>query len=143
MMLQPSVIHDSEISCDTTSVFTTPFSVKDILCMQVSNEPDYCCNNGVKKEPFEVHPQLWDNSLYNTNDFNYCSSSGGDRHYWNNDNFYSETYPHQYHQSPQQNASPTQIPTKDDIYIQTESPSKWKHFYKGVHLFNEFLWESF
>lgn len=122
-MLQPYEIHDSDISCDTTSVLTTPFSVKDILSMNLNNENEYC-NGNLKKEHYATHSQFWDNNVFTT-EYNYCCNNGNDnRHYWTGDNVYIETYSQQYNHNAQQNESPIRLPVKDEGYMQTESPSK-------------------
>lgn len=123
MMLQSYDIHESEISCDTTSVLTTPFSVKDILNMNMNNDNEYC-NSSVKKEPCSMHPQFWDNTVFTTNEYNYYCNNGSDsRSYWNSDNVYGETYA-QYNHNNLQNESPLRASIKEDGYVQTDSPSK-------------------
>lgn len=124
MMLQSYDIQDSEISCDTTSILTTPFSVKDILNMNINNENEYCCNSSVKKETFTLQPQFWENTVFTTNDYNYFCNSGSERHYWNSDNVHSESYSQQYGQNFSQNDLSGRLPVKEDGYDQSDSSSK-------------------
>lgn len=122
-MLQSYEIQDSEISCDTTSVLTTPFSVKDILNMNINN--DEYSNAGIKREPLEMHSQFWDNRVFTTNDYNYyCSNSSDNRHYWNSDNnVYSDTYYQQYTPNMTQPESSLRTIVKDDSYAETDNNS--------------------
>lgn len=131
-MLQPYDIQNSEISCDTTSVLTTPFSVKDILNMNITND-DYC-SSGIKKESFPMQQQFWDNAVFNPNEYNnyYCNNSSDNKHYWNSDNLYGETYVQQYHSDIQQNQSPIRTSVKDDAYHETDSPSKFYYFHSRL-----------
>lgn len=127
MMLQPYDIQESEISCDTTSVLTTPFSVKDILNMNINNDSNYCIS-GIKKEPYEMHPQFWDNTVFPTNECQYyCNNVGDNRHYWSSDSVYCDTYSQQYHPNIQQVESPVRTPVQADGCIPTESPSKFTY----------------
>lgn len=135
MMLQPYEIHDSEISCDTTSVLTTPFSVKDILNMNITNE-DYC-GGFIKKEPMPMQPQFWDNAVFTPNEYNYyCNSSSDNRHYWNSDNVYGESYVQQYNPDIQTNDSPVRSLVKDDGCNETDNPSKL-HFFGNRHILKQ------
>lgn len=123
MMLQPYDIQDSEISCDTTSVLTTPFSVKDILNMNINND-EYSIS-GIKREAHEMHSQFWDNRVFITNDYNYyCNNSSDNRHYWNSDNNYGDTYCQQYPPNITQPEPSLRTLVKDDSYTETDNSSK-------------------
>lgn len=146
MMLQPYDIHDSEIACDTTSVLTTPFSVKDILNMNISN--DEYCSSSIKKEPFSTQQQFWDNTVFTPNEYNYyCNNSSENRHYWNSDNVYNETYVQHYNPDIQPNESPIRISAKDDGYNETDNPSKFYYFHNrlccGLHFYRELCSPTF
>lgn len=131
MMLQPYDIQESDISCDTTSVLTTPFSVKDILNMNLNNDNDYC-NNSVKKEPYEIAPQFWENSVFTSTEYYYYNNGSENRPYWNSDNSFGDTYSQQCLQNIQQNESAIRETCKDDGYTSTDSPSK-KNYVNHVH----------
>lgn len=125
MMLQPYEIHESENPCDTTSVMTTPFSVKDILNMNINNE-DYC-NNSIKltKDSYGMHSQFWDNSVFTSNEYNYyCGNNSDNRHYWNSDNVYGESYFPQHNPNIQMNEVPIRQSIKEEPYSETDNSSK-------------------
>lgn len=123
MMLQPYDINESENTCDTTSVMTTPFSVKDILNMNINNE-DYC-NNSIKKESYGVHPQFWDNNVFTSNEYNYyCNNNSDNRHYWTSDNVYCESYIQQHNPNNQMNEIPIRSSLKEEMYSETDNTSK-------------------
>lgn len=122
-MLQPYDIHESENPCDTTSVMTTPFSVKDILNMNIHNE-EYCTSS-IKKESYGVNPQFWDNTVFTSNDYNYyCSNNSDNRHYWNSDNVYCESYIQQHNPNFQMNEIPIRSSLKEEIYNEADNTSE-------------------
>ncbi|CAH1154047.1 unnamed protein product [Phaedon cochleariae] len=90
-MLQQYEINSTELHCDITS--TTPFSVKDILNMNVQHDSEIYMNNCVKKEPC----QFWDGSYFVSNEQynnNYHFGNDADSYinkaYWNCDNGYGQ-----------------------------------------------------
>lgn len=130
MLQQYEVGNTVDLTCDTTSALTTPFSVKDILNMQ--GESDFYTGS-VKREPYEMHQQYWDgsylgngdqygyygnevDSFVNKNYWGYCDNAyndGGASHIQQLSNMYS----HQQQEGQQR-------PGKDDGCDKIESPSK-------------------
>lgn len=130
MLQQYEVSNTVDLTCDTTSALTTPFSVKDILNMQ--GESDFY-GGSVKREPYEMHQQYWDGSYLGNGDQYgyYCNEvdSFVNKNYWGYcDNVYgdggashiqqlSNMYSHQQQDGQHR-------PGKDEGCSKVESPSK-------------------
>ncbi|KAJ8965212.1 hypothetical protein NQ314_004281 [Rhamnusium bicolor] len=125
MLQQYDVNNASELTCDTT---TTPFSVKDILNMNMQSESDFYTSS-VKKEPYGMHQQYWDTSYFGNNDQYgyYCSNevdSITSKNYWGCDNVYGDnSSPHIQQLSNMYSTHQTDTrPCKEEGYNKIESP---------------------
>ncbi|KAJ8975625.1 hypothetical protein NQ317_005738 [Molorchus minor] len=129
MLQQYDVSHQTELTCDTTSALSTPFSVKDILNMNMQTESDIYGN--VKKEHYHpamhVHQQYWDNSYLGNEQYGfYCNNevdSFANKNYWGCDSGYGEGNTHiQQLNSMYTHQDVEHRPDKDGGYIKIESP---------------------
>lgn len=133
-MLQQYDINSTEMSCDTSSALNTPFSVKDILNMNIETNSEYY-NNNIKKEFYSSHQQFWENShfcgspdygFYYNNDNN---DSCVNKSYWSGDT-HSDLMSPQIQQLQNmygchQNDIQHRVMVKvEEEYVKVESPSK-------------------
>ncbi|KAJ8938007.1 hypothetical protein NQ318_022940 [Aromia moschata] len=132
MLQQFDVNSASELTCDTTSALTTPFSVKDILNMNISQNDGDFYPNSVKKESYTVHhQQYWDNSYFGGNEqYGYYNSEVDsclvNKNYWGCDNAYAEgATPHiqQLNNMYNTQQEAAHRPAKDEGYVKIESPT--------------------
>nr|XP_023013324.1 homeobox protein Nkx-2.5-like [Leptinotarsa decemlineata] len=126
-MLQQYDINSTEIHCDITS---TPFSVKDILNMNIQTESEFYANS-VKKEQCEaMHQQYWDSSYFCGNEQNsYYFSNETDNYlsksYWNCDSTYGEPNTHIQHLNNMYITHQNDVPHRtgrEEGYAKIESP---------------------
>ncbi|KAG5875342.1 hypothetical protein JTB14_033722 [Gonioctena quinquepunctata] len=126
MMLQQYDINSTEINCDITN---TPFSVKDILNMNIQNESGFYPNSVKKEQCQAAHQQYWDGSYFSGNEqndyyFNNETDNYIGKNYWSCDSTYAEPTTHlqhlnnmymSHHNDPHRSG-------RDEGYVKVESP---------------------
>ncbi|CAG9761124.1 unnamed protein product [Ceutorhynchus assimilis] len=115
-------------NCDTTTSgnLVTPFSVKDILSMNMQTDSEYC----LKKDNFApIQEQYWDVPLYNSNDqtgscyYNSDDTANSYGRTWN-DSVYSDTSPIVQPLNPMYTCSAYHDPPREQLYERIDSPKQ-------------------